>query len=934
MTKRLFHYLLLAAMVCSLGLSVTACKDDDDEKKSEEQREEEQMEQATAFWNVVGQLTFVDNYTPDYADKTFEPSIGEPSEQNPYIRIVGTGDMATAAMRFANLIGAEDKIDENTATYEWKDDAVGTLTYHKTTDGTSLATVDVSIRQMPHLQQIVYQTPEQSGDNGSFNGNAYYRFGDVVKRTYQDADNNNKQMEEYWICVRPAFGPQKKETSHWITLSPLPKKHIFDYPYGDRHYAVPTGLGTSKEHMENFAEMLYAITYPHEWHVAIDQRKRTIKMFHDFYTDSVKYHNEFFWRKVQRAWTEQDIWKKIFGSFDNKQTVEQRLSQGLHLLYHGYSWWTKLSWNLTLYEAIYRNGTNDEQNMHNYYYHDVKKSVENLQSVNVNTCTPNSPAFISDFFTDRETPRYIVRYATGKDLLGVKPNVHASIERNSGGITIEDVYTYNKTYGITVNNYGRPEVAEAALNAPQLGCVLAKNGKFYENKDDAYNDHATPVAVVVYLGKKSVEKGTRFSGLAMSTEDLVANTVAWSKDADSFGYCCTTSNRTEQFRDIRDGIMKSVSMENGCGKSHNHPAYKVLEGETKMDAGTVNFSEWFLPSVGQWILALEGMGLTWDGATSFTTQGNAYNKIRTFLARSGFQSTAPNGTYWMTLQSNEKFAYTIDLVPDTVKFDEGFLTAKNTSNRARAFIAFGNDATYEEPVSGPTARVGQLLGANGKFYDSKALAQADGTQPLALVLYYDADHQVEANADYHGLAIALNDVKSASNEFSMSWSTDRGYPNCATVIDNTEQMANALDGIAMSNKLRKLRCNPGHGHPAFTQLPANDPDLMRAGFSEWFVPSTGQWIMAMQGIGLTWTGNKDMYFGPQGVNQWAMLKALFTKAGVEDDMPIGYYWSSTEASEWDDTAYVISLNDDNRLNFDVIKRYAKDQGCMRPFIAF
>ena len=108
---------------------------------------------------------------------------------------------------------------------------------------------------------------------------------------------------------------------------------------------------------------------------------------------------------------------------------------------------------------------------------------------------------------------------------------------------------------------------------------------------------------------------------------------------------------------------------------------------------------------------------------------------------------------------------------------------------------------------------------------------------------------------------------------------------------------------------------------------------MRAGFSEWFVPSTGQWIMAMQGIGLTWTG-KEMNFGPQGVNQWAMLKALFTKAGVEDNMPIGSYWSSTEASEWDDTAYVISLNDDNRLNFDVIKRYAKDQGCMRPFIAF
>ena len=82
---------------------------------------------------MVGQLIDPDDYTADYEGKTFEPTIGEPDATNPLVRIVAVNDMATAAYRFAQLVDAQ--VDENTASYEYKNDAVGTLNYTKTNGG-------------------------------------------------------------------------------------------------------------------------------------------------------------------------------------------------------------------------------------------------------------------------------------------------------------------------------------------------------------------------------------------------------------------------------------------------------------------------------------------------------------------------------------------------------------------------------------------------------------------------------------------------------------------------------------------------------------------------------------------------------------------------------------------------------------------------------
>ena len=471
--------MLCIVLLCGLSMSVTSCKDDDDEKKGNEQNNEEQNEEAqnayNVFWSVVGQLTSTVNVSADYEGKTFAPTIGEPLDGNSTIRAVATGDMEAAAERFANLVGLTmgDGFNVDTQEYTWKHDAVGTLTYHKSTDGLSLATVDVNIKQMPGLQKIVYRTQEQTGANGTFDGTAYYRFGDVVKRTYNDPDDNNKQKVEYWVCVRPAVGPAGKKTSHWVTVSPPPRKNIWPYvgdpiPFKDSHdrqWSLPTGIGTNKEHMQNLAELLYALMYPNRWSDNLDPKySPNPKMWYDFKPERYKLNNKWFFMCVAHAWAEggskteerRSLFATLFGY--SSAELEQKVGYtGPKLLYDGYSWWTSVSWKASLYEAAYSTGNGKEGNFHKAVYSTVKKDVENFKSsINIyEDYTQEHPYIQSEEFFGDLYPRYIVRHATGEDLCGKEPDVYTSIVSPTNGL--EDYYRYNDYYNMGVGTQWDPE---------------------------------------------------------------------------------------------------------------------------------------------------------------------------------------------------------------------------------------------------------------------------------------------------------------------------------------------------------------------------------------------------------------------------------------------------------------------------------------------
>ena len=463
--KKTWKWMLMAALTVGLGMSVTACSDDDDDNVSEKMSAEDAAkEKADRFWSVVGQLVNSQEICDDYQGKTFEATIGQADETNPTVRIVATNDMEAAAERFGNLIGIDD-FDENTASYTWSDPDVGSLTYTKTTDGSSLATVKVDIKQVPGLQQIVYKTPEQMGTNGKFSGTPYYRFGDVVCKV-RPLDLN-KYLYEYWICVRPCVGIEGKEKSHWICIGSLPPFNKWEYvtePNGKKdismvNWTLPTKLGSSKEHMENFAEMLYAIIYPEQWQTNIEQNPK-LKMFHDFSHKNINYHNKYFWKRVQDAWCEKvyddnkSLWELIFGMEfeDFKKMID---NDGLHLLHTGYSWWTSVSWNVSLYEAVYKNGKGTKSNMHDIKYNEVKKDA---RAFHYKMDLTTLPVVNAEFFGDN-LKRFIVRYGSDEDVY-YDPHTHypynyyRSLAKNwmigpdyhDNGF--EDVYNYNEDHGI------------------------------------------------------------------------------------------------------------------------------------------------------------------------------------------------------------------------------------------------------------------------------------------------------------------------------------------------------------------------------------------------------------------------------------------------------------------------------------------------------
>ncbi|MCR4603567.1 MAG: hypothetical protein K5683_08570 [Prevotella sp.] len=612
-----------------MSTTFTACSDDDDNNndssKNSEQKQQEQEDRIEKFWSVASQLVGSDVYTTDYEGQTFEPTIGNPDSDGSLVRVVQTNDLQTAAQRFANLTGAT--IDENTPSYTYDDPDVGTLTYTRVADGNVWATVDVDIKQIPHLQQIVYRA--SSGENGSFgNVKAYYRFGDIVMRTL-----NGKQ--EYWICVRPAFSYEGKEESHWVCVNSLPAKNIFHYKGSNGNdYYVPTGIGEDKENMQNFTEMLFAIFRSNEWESNLRNHQDGLlwgysgmPIFGDFSRKNADYHNSYFWSHVKQAWyylgRRDNLVKKAIGL--DYETLSEYMTKGdspaVNLLYKGYSWLTAFSWNLTLNEAEYRNGTGKEANMHDADYLKIKNDVSDSR-VDVCSDVSNTQNYYG-FFVD-DLYHWVIRHATGKQLNGGRKLSPEQAIGNGFSTAYRYYDYYPEEYARMTNGHHGPEVSEAfgpelagelrpGLDAPAIGTIIGADGKFYENTSSANQYGNGAVSIVCALnGEDYVEQSTHYNGLAMGIEMMDGE--LWIDGDDEVDENCMKY----MYEDDYTGRAATAHLANGCGAGHNHPiAKKLSNGDyprrfNQDVAASGKFSNWFIPSLGQWALAMKSFGLSWD----------------------------------------------------------------------------------------------------------------------------------------------------------------------------------------------------------------------------------------------------------------------------------------------------------------------------------
>ncbi len=247
----------MAALLISMGCVVTACSDDDDENdggRTEEERAQDPYEKNTeagdALMTLLTQLAApIDSLPDNWKSATFEPVAGVAVEGT-FKRNITVASLNEALRRYNSLTGQD--LPASTRSNTWEMPNVGTMTYTAVGGSDVTATIDVDVRQMPHLTQIRLIPATAIGENGSFKGEPYYRFGDVVK----DKDGC------CWICVRPAYSPDGKEDTHWMSFQ-MAKENIETVTGSSiKQQVLPTKLECATDKLDYLPQLLAILANP------------------------------------------------------------------------------------------------------------------------------------------------------------------------------------------------------------------------------------------------------------------------------------------------------------------------------------------------------------------------------------------------------------------------------------------------------------------------------------------------------------------------------------------------------------------------------------------------------------------------------------------------------------------------------------------------
>ena len=292
----------------------------------------------------------------------------------------------------------------------------------------------------------------------------------------------------------------------------------------------------------------------------------------------------------------------------------------------------------------------------------------------------------------------------------------------------------------------------------------------------------------------------------------------------------------------------------------------------------------------------------------------------------------PTGDLTVTNQAGASITYTVSDGKYTIKEDDlGSATdlwfeATTATGKYIAKAKKADLAGISEEGKLKMATLGNIIGADGKFYANKTAAETASpvTTGAAMIVYLGDEG--ETSTDYkHGLAIALSDAISGT----CTWGTSSS--NTSLDDKNTLSLAIAdMAGIANTATLKDLGPDYAAAQVAFTYFMTSPSlDLTGYGFSGWFLPSAGQWYKFLNGMcNLEWT-DFGWATGTGSANFNAANKA-FGDAGYDSFGSDTFYWSSSEYD--DNNAVNVNFNSSNGVN--VGNGSKGSNGRVRSFLAF
>ena len=222
---------------------------------------------------------------------------------------------------------------------------------------------------------------------------------------------------------------------------------------------------------------------------------------------------------------------------------------------------------------------------------------------------------------------------------------------------------------ITESPYVYPEPSPFDnLTAQDVGRVIGADGKIYDNATAASTASTTAVAIIAYVGSVgSVDAGSEtYKGLAIAMSDANSGSACtWANEKQNCLNSTAVSTVTPPVTD-KNGISYTSTL-TGDGHAHVAATVAVSNNGTAAPKGT---SGWFLPSLGQWNLIVQGLATKKAGSAvtaDLTNSENVsykatnLNSVITAAGGTGFISTAdPVGLYWVSTENGQNSAWIIN----------------------------------------------------------------------------------------------------------------------------------------------------------------------------------------------------------------------------------------------------------------------------------
>ena len=326
--EKTWKKLLMAAVVLGLGVCVTSCSSDDDDKTNNNEQKDtfdpygKTTESGNACFNLLSQLAAVTDSLPNdwktHTYKTLEGSVLD--ESQPFVRSIAIEDMDEAIQYFNDLTGVELG---SAKAYTWQMENVGTLTFTPMNQSECIATIDVNVTQLRDLTQLRLVPVSAFPENASFEGDPWYRLGDVVR---DDGDC-------YWICVRPCYQPSKIDQSWWVSFN-IPKSCMPDYAKaGLQSQRIPYNLGNKKLSRAYAVQLLSILSRPTEF-----QQKYAGKHFGEkgkglsgLPEGAMPYEAL---SKIAANWEQKQIWSKVKPSGMSVSEFQNFIREDLTVIYN------------------------------------------------------------------------------------------------------------------------------------------------------------------------------------------------------------------------------------------------------------------------------------------------------------------------------------------------------------------------------------------------------------------------------------------------------------------------------------------------------------------------------------------------------------------------------------------------------------------------